>query len=134
MQGSAADRNPLDNLAEEFAIRVRCGDRRSISEYVDRHPELSEDILKVFLAILLMERFKPDDDEPRTTAAQPASLARLPLPEGLGNFRILQFVAEGDMRYAYEAKLELDWELPRYPSTRHAPEEGSRHLLIDVSY
>jgi hypothetical protein len=64
MHSSAADRNPLDQLAEEVAARIRQGDRPSVSAYVDKHPELAHDRQRAFRGMLLMERFKPEDDEP----------------------------------------------------------------------
>jgi hypothetical protein len=34
----------LNRLADEFAERYRRGERPSLHEYVDRHPDLADDI------------------------------------------------------------------------------------------
>ena len=59
MPDSSADRNPLDRLAEEFVARFRDGERPSLTEYVERHPDLAEDIREVFPALVEMEQLKP---------------------------------------------------------------------------
>ena len=38
----------LDQLAEEFAGRCRRGERPTLEEYIDRYPELAEEIRELF--------------------------------------------------------------------------------------
>ena len=37
-------REPVEQLAEEFLERYRRGERPALSEYIDRHPELADEI------------------------------------------------------------------------------------------
>jgi hypothetical protein len=62
MDDSTPDRNPFDRLAGEFAGRFRRGEHPSLTEYTARHPELADEILRVFPAIVVMERIKPGGD------------------------------------------------------------------------
>ena len=38
----------LNRLADEFAERFRCGERPSLSEYIERYPNLAEEIREFF--------------------------------------------------------------------------------------
>jgi hypothetical protein len=42
-------------LAEEFLERYRQGERPSLKEYTDRHPELAAEIKQLFPAMAMME-------------------------------------------------------------------------------
>jgi eukaryotic-like serine/threonine-protein kinase len=46
----------LNYLAEEFTARYRRGERPSLKEYIDRHPELVDDIREFFPAMVEMEQ------------------------------------------------------------------------------
>jgi hypothetical protein len=50
----------LNRLADEFAARFRLGERPSLQEYIDRHPELANDIREFFPAVAEMEQVKDD--------------------------------------------------------------------------
>ncbi len=50
------DRHPVDELAEEFAHRIRSGESPEIDEYCRKHPEHSAMIRAVFPSIALVER------------------------------------------------------------------------------
>ena len=52
-------RNPVEILAEEFLERYRRGESPTLTEYVDAHPELSEEIREVFPALLAVEEAGP---------------------------------------------------------------------------
>lgn len=56
LKSSAADYDLLDRLADEFAERFRRGERPSLKEYTDRHPELAADIIVLFPAMVDLER------------------------------------------------------------------------------
>jgi hypothetical protein len=47
----------LNHLADEFTARYRRGERPALQEYIDRHPELADDI----------RAFSPDDRLPDGT-------------------------------------------------------------------
>src|SRR5208283_1227818 len=48
----------LTRLADEFAARYRAGERPSLQEYIDRHPELADDIRELFPAMVEIEQVK----------------------------------------------------------------------------
>jgi hypothetical protein len=48
----------LTRLADEFAARYRAGERPSLQEYIDRHPELADDIHELFPAMVEIEQVK----------------------------------------------------------------------------
>ncbi len=49
-------------LAEEFLERYRQGERPSLKEYIDRHPELADEIKEVFPAMAMMENVALADE------------------------------------------------------------------------
>src|SRR5947209_3828113 len=48
----------LDQLAEEFAARLRAGERPSLQEYLDRYPDLADDLRELFPAMAEIEQAK----------------------------------------------------------------------------
>jgi eukaryotic-like serine/threonine-protein kinase len=90
----------LNRLADEFAARYRRGERPSLQEYLDRHPELADDIRAFFPTLVEMEQVKDDRQAP---VAQAASRALPPL-ERLDDFRVIREVGRGGMGVVYEAE------------------------------
>src|SRR5262245_51807716 len=104
MDHSHSDRNPVDELAEDFVERYRRGERPTVREYTDKFPEWAEKIRAVFPALILMEKVRPDPADDRSP---PASLRRTGAPlERLGDYRILREVGRGGMGVVYEAEQE----------------------------
>src|SRR5207237_2041086 len=68
-------------------------------EYIDRHPELGDDIREFFPAMVEMEQVKDDCRE-----APEAPPGPLPPLERLGDFRILREIGHGGMGVVYEAE------------------------------
>src|SRR6516225_550917 len=90
----------LTRLADEFAARYRAGERPALQEYIDRHPELADDIRELFPAMVEIEQVKDDHQQAaEQTAAPPAPALRQ-----LGDFRILREVGQGGMGIVYEAE------------------------------
>jgi hypothetical protein len=76
----------LNRLAEEFVERYRRGERPSLKEYADRHPELADDIREFFPALAEMKQVKEDRRDVRT----PVEVGPLPPLQRLGDFRIIR--------------------------------------------
>jgi serine/threonine protein kinase len=97
-------RDPVERLAESFLERYRRGERPGLAEYVERYPELADDIRDLFPARVEMEGLRSDVDgppgwsEPREPAAAEAE------PQQLGDYRILRVLGAGGMGIVYEAE------------------------------
>ena len=59
MASSSSERNPAERLAEEFAARLRRGERPALSEYTPLYPQYAEQIEELFAALVIAERLKP---------------------------------------------------------------------------
>ena len=59
MNADASDGEDFDRLAESFIIRLRNGERPSLSGFAERHPALAGKIFELFPALVEMEMHKP---------------------------------------------------------------------------
>ncbi len=111
----------LNHLADEFAQRFRRGEHPSLHEYIDRHPELADDIREFFPAMVEMEQVK----EAREEVTEPPGVTSVPPPARLGDYRIIREIGRGGMGIVYEAE---QVSLGRHVALKVLP----RHLLVDA--
>ncbi len=99
----SAEFDPVDDLADAFLERYRRGERPSLTEYTDKHPELAERIRAVFPALLVMEEIGSGPG--RATGLEvkpPGSEARM--AHRLGDFVLIRRIGAGGMGIVYEAE------------------------------
>jgi tetratricopeptide (TPR) repeat protein len=97
-----SERDPFEQLADAFLARYRAGERPSITAYAQQHPEFAEQIRDLLPALVAMEELRPGK---AAAAAGPLTKDR-PVPEQLGEYRILREVGHGGMGVVYEAVQE----------------------------
>ena len=65
-ESSSSERNPVEELAEEFLERCRRGQRPALSEYTNRYPQWADQIRSLFPLLIDMEAARPAPQESPT--------------------------------------------------------------------
>ena len=106
MADATASRISVEKLAEDFLERKRRGEKPTVSEYLERFPDLADEIRDVFPVLGMVEDFKPGSGD-MTGSFAGAEIPGMEKPlERLGDFRILRVVGRGGMGVVYEAEQE----------------------------
>src|SRR5258708_33221156 len=104
---SSDERNPVEELAEEFADRQRRGDQPSIDEYTSRYPQWASEIRELFPALLVLEKLKPAaSDATGPFGAESTQPMQVLQTKRLGEFVLVLEMGRGGMGVVYEAMQE----------------------------
>ena len=106
MTAGGSDRNPVEVLSEEFLERIRRGEAVTPEEYAVKYPDLADEILVVFPALLMMEDLG-DETSDRTSSFGTEPGVHVGATAGrIGEYRLLREVGRGGMGVVYEAEQE----------------------------
>jgi len=119
MNDPDSERDPLEQLAEEFLDRCRRNEHPDVSEYARQHPEMAERIRDLFPTLALVEECAAD----ASAHCGPISTT---CPTRLGEYRILREIGRGGMGVVYEAVQE---SLGRHVALKVLPVDRSGKLL-----
>ncbi len=102
MSAAFSEFDPVDELVDGFLERYRRGERPSLTEYTEKHPELAERIRALFPALLVMEELGSRAGGSGGPVENGTGLSAK-VPERLGDYVLLRRIGSGGMGVVYEA-------------------------------
>jgi tetratricopeptide (TPR) repeat protein/tRNA A-37 threonylcarbamoyl transferase component Bud32 len=101
------ERDPVEELAEEFLERRRQGSNVTVTEYEGKYPHWSQRIRELFSTLLLVEELKTVRPKSASGASgsDPPCLSEDNVTR-LGDFHIIREIGRGGMGVVYEAEQE----------------------------
>lgn len=98
------ERNPVEQIAEQYAARLREGKQATISEYTERYPEYADEIRELLPTVAAMERLGQKELSHRMAES---GFPDFELPgQQIDDFRIIREIGRGGMGVVYEAEQE----------------------------
>lgn len=102
-ENDSSSESLLDELAEEFTLRVRRGEHPALSEYAGRHPQLADEIRELFPALVEMERLNVGSGGSDNDSVVWTNAVGEPLRQ-LGDYRIIREIGRGGMGVVFEVE------------------------------
>lgn len=94
-QTKASGEALVGQVADEFTLRLNRGEQPSIEEYVEKYPQIAQQLRQMLPALKMLRR---PDVEAALAEGDPN------LAEPLGDFRLIREIGRGGMGVVYEAK------------------------------
>ena len=101
MTDSSDTRDPVEILAEEFLQRRRSGERPTVTEYAEAHPEWADRIHSLFPTLMMLEGLKSETQSPSGSGR---TARESQMPSQLGDFHIQREIGRGGMGVVYLAE------------------------------